>query len=430
MRRVWEAARAVVEGLEGRTLMAASPLSITQVQVGGGLELRIRGLARANTITLAETDGQFLVTDNGVSQTVAGQFVDIRLFGGAGKDSILVDSSVTTDCFLYGGAGRNVLQAGSGNDTLDCIGSAAAVLIGGGGEDSFWLDNKAAERVTNLRPDEWAQGAVHRVSTFYTGPGTRFAANSVNARARAPEPGTTNDAVYQDFSSDPLFGPGGPSEDDIVQGQIGDCYLLSVLSSVAKLDPAKIRQSILDLGNGTYLVQFSRSGSNVYVRVDGQLPVLGDGELDYAGLGAGDSIWVAIMEKAYAVFHGPTASYGSIDGGWMDEVYTALGDLPKSTYGGSGASALISLMATEIEQGESVTYGTTDTILDGAPLVPDHAYTVDSIVADAQGLPTGLRLRNPWGIDGAGNDGADDGYVVVSAQQAYDCLAGTVAAFV
>lgn len=435
MGRVWDvrasggarAERGVVEGLEGRLMMAASPLAVSQVQAVGGTELWIEGQAKSNKVSVTEQGGQLLVADNGASQTVAGTFLDIRIFGGAGSDSIIVDASVTTNCFLYGGAGRNTLQAGSGNDTLDCIGSTADTLIGGSGNDSFWLDNKAAEKVLNLTAEESADGAVHRVAGYYTGSATTLAVTSAKAKARATEPVTTNGATYENFSSYPLFSAAGPSENDVIQGQIGDCYFLSVLSSVAKLDPNKIRQSILDMGDGTYLVQFTKNGKNVYVHVDGELPVLPDGQLDYAGLGAGNSIWVAIMEKAYAVFHGPKASYASIDGGWMDQVYSALGDLPNSNYGGAGASALISLVAAEVSEGESVTYGT-DTVTDGAPLVAGHAYTVDSIVTASTGQVVGLVLRNPWGIAGAGNDPNGSAYVTIAPQQAYDCLAGIVAA--
>lgn len=428
MGRVWEAGSAGVELLERRTMMSASaPFTISQSQVGAGTELRIVAVARRNQITLTEQNGALLVSDNGASQSVAGQFTDIKIFGGAGNDSIRVDASVTTDCFLYGGRGRNLLQAGSGDDTLVCVGSIADTLIGGAGRDAFWLDNKPVERVLNATPDELNGGAVHRVNGYYAGPSARLTATS--ARARATEPGTTNGAAYRDFATQPLFGPAGPSENDIVQGQVGDCYFLSVLSSIAKLDPNRIRQSILDLGNGTYVVQFTRGASNVFVHVDGELPVLPGGQLDYASLGTGGSIWVAIMEKAYAVFHGPSASYASIDGGWMDEVYSAMGALPTSDFGGAGAAAFMTLVSNELANGESVTFGT-NVVTDGAPLIADHAYTVDSVVTDAHGNAIGLRLRNPWGIDGAGYDGADDGYVTVTAQQAYDCLSGTVAAFV
>lgn len=420
----------MLEALERRTMASASPLVISQVPVGDGTELRIVGTARSNKITLTEQDGELLATDNGSSQTIAGQFTDIKIFGGAGADSIRVDASVTTDCSLYGGAGRNLLQAGGGNDTLVCVGSAADTLIGGAGSDSFWLDNRPAERVLGATPDEVNSGAIHRVGGYFGGSAATIPVTSAKAPARAVEPGTTNGATYQNFSNHPLFAPGGPLENDVVQGQAGDCYFLSVLSSVAKLDPNRIRQSVLDMGDGTYLVQFSRGSNNVFVHVDGELPVLPDRQLDYAGLGAGGSIWVPIMEKAYVVFHGAGASYSSIDGGWMDQVYAALGARPKDDFGGpAGAAGLMSLISSEITAGESVTYGT-DFVTDGAPLIASHAYTVDGIVTDAHGAPIAVRLRNPWGIDGAGNDGNNDGYVTITAQQAFDCLAGDVAAFV
>ena len=67
---------------------------------------------------------------------------------------------------------------------------------------------------------------------------------------------------------------------------------------------------------------------------------------------------------------------------------------------------------------------------DGAPLLASHAYTVDGINVDATGNPITLRLRNPWGVDGAENDGNNDGYVTVTAQQAYDSMLGVVSATV
>ena len=52
-----------------------------------------------------------------------------------------------------------------------------------------------------------------------------------------------------------------------------------------------------------------------------------------------------------------------------------------------------------------------------APLIGAHAYSVVRVTTDAQGVPNGVVLRNPWGFDGAGDDGANDGYVTVSAAQ-------------
>ncbi len=39
-------------------------------------------------------------------------------------------------------------------------------------------------------------------------------------------------------------------------------------------------------------------------------------------------------------------------------------------------------------------------------------------------------VRNPWGIDGAGYDGANDAYVTVTAKQALDSMLGIVSAAV
>ncbi len=138
---------------------------------------------------------------------------------------------------------------------------------------------------------------------------------------------------YQSFSGPnyPLFSDQGPSRDDVQQGDSGDCYLLSVLSSVANIDPNLIRQSVVELGDGTFVVDFHRNGSSVYVRVNADLPVASYG-LVYANLGSQNSMWVAVMEKAYTFFRSGNGTYQSIDSGWMDQAYSALGAASQSTY--------------------------------------------------------------------------------------------------
>ena len=74
-------------------------------------------------------------------------------------------------------------------------------------------------------------------------------------------------------------------------------------------------------------------GDSVFVRVDAparqtrrhRLPALRQ-------LGAQGSMWVAIMEKAYAFFRTGEGTYQSIEGGWMTEAYTALGVHSTSTF--------------------------------------------------------------------------------------------------
>ena len=284
MSRVWNAVRPVVEVMEGRTLLSGGPLSINQVPVMGGTQLQVQGTPGDDQITITQMAAGLTVSNGDWSQVVSGTFSSIRVDGGVGNDSIAIDPSVHTDCILFGGAGnntlsagsgndrlyagtgKNLLKAGSGNDILVSLGSVADTLVGGAGHDSFWVDAGPREKVLNLRADEIAGGNVHHVGAFF---GTTAHSRSGIVRAMAStqlaEPAVTDGSTtYQDYSNHPLFSAAGPSQDDIAQGEIGDCYFLSTLSAIAKVDPGRIRQSVLDMGDGTYLVQFCR-GRNVTV---------------------------------------------------------------------------------------------------------------------------------------------------------------------
>jgi hypothetical protein len=75
-----------------------------------------------------------------------------------------------------------------------------------------------------------------------------------------------------------------------------------------------------------------------------------------------------------------------------------------------------------------VTYAV-GTVPAGAPLVGNHAYTVDHMGKDSKGNVV-IVLRNPWGVDGAGSDGANDGYVTVTPQQLFAASLGAASAAV
>jgi hypothetical protein len=234
------------------------------------------------------------------------------------------------------------------------------------------------------------------------------------------------------YADRPLFSEFGPSPDDVRQGGVGDCYYLAVLSSIANIDPTMIRERVVDLGDGTYCVQFEKHGNSVFVRVDAQLAQLGGSDfLPYAQLGAQDSLWVAIMEKAYAFFRSGAGTYDSIEGGWMTESYSALGTVGLSTFQAAGPTTLLQLIDKDLKAGKSVTYAVATPAPD-SNLAGYHAYSVDRVVNNSSGVATHLRLRNPWAVDGYGEttDGANDGYVTITAQQAYTSLLGFVSAAV
>ena len=85
-------------------------------------------------------------------------------------------------------------------------------------------------------------------------------------------------------------------------------------------------------------------------------------------------------------------------------------------------SALLGSIQGLLSAGKAVTYAAGRPSA-GAPLVGEHAYTVDAVVSDASGQAVGLRLRNPWGVDNyTSTDDANDGYVTLSAAEAFSAL--------
>ena len=63
--------------------------------------------------------------------------------------------------------------------------------------------------------------------------------------------------------------------------------------------------------------------------------------------------------------------------------------------------------------------------LPNVPLINGHQYTVTGFTVNGSGTVTSITLRNPWGADGAGNDGVDDGYVTLTPAKSFQ-FAGRV----
>ena len=194
------------------------------------------------------------------------------------------------------------------------------------------------------------------------------------------------------------------------------------LGAIALDSPTAIRQNVVDFGDGTYGV---RLGSNFY-RVDGDLPATSSTSTNpaYAGLGAGGSLWAAVVEKAYAHYRTGANSYASLEGGWSVEVNrafgaTSTGDYAISSY--SSATALANAMYSAWANGRAATIGFTN-IPAGSPLVDDHMYTIVSFTRNSAGQITHVTLRNPWAWDGVYVDSnPNDALVTVSINTLYAC---------
>lgn len=222
----------------------------------------------------------------------------------------------------------------------------------------------------------------------------------------------------------PLFPKDGVNaENDISQGEDGDCWFLAGLGTITLHDPGFLQQHIHENDNGTYTVTFYSGGKPVKITVDGTLPVNVDpkkgsfaGGLVYAHSnnttsgGDNTSLYAAIYEKAYAQFKG---SYQAIDKGFGDQSLTDLtgNKAIKTSTGDYSLSQINSLM----KSGAVMTTGSKDDknlwdkITGGGPetmdankVVTSHEYMVKSVNLNSH--PPTITLVNPWGSGGTTKD--------------------------
>jgi Calpain family cysteine protease/RTX calcium-binding nonapeptide repeat (4 copies) len=438
-----------IEPLESRLLLDGVPYTISTVRDGTGSRLLIYGTNAADGIFVRPAAGGLSVSDqNGNETTTSGNFSSIEVHGRNGADSIHVIGAITLPTFLYGDAGRDSIFGGGGDDTIysgagrgsmagrrgnDTLismdNNSVVALRGGAGNDSFWYNTRPGEGPSDVSAIELANGFVHEVHAFAQSGVSAATTAGPTANIKLADPIVTNATfAYKDFSDNPLFSSAGPSPTDVRQGYVGDCYFMATLAAIARVNPDIIRQSVADLGDGTYAVRFRAGGLETYIRVDGDLPTSGNTPA-YARLGAQGSTWVAILEKAFAYYRNGSGTYASLGGGWMSEAFADFGYGAESITSVTDGVALLNLIRTLLLQNKAVTLAVRNVA--GTPLIANHAYTVDRVIVDAAGNPTFLRLRNPWGYDGAGSDSNYwDGYVKITPQQAMQVFWAVQAAIV
>jgi hypothetical protein len=386
--------------------------------------------------------------NSGIDCHVYGGADDDMLVGGAGNNWL--DGGIGNDS-LYAGDGTTTLNGGGGDDILVSIGGGYATLTGGSGNDSYWMD--PTDTLTDASNWEVDNRHVHQVAQFMSysfdgGQSYTPVSKQLNGQSLADpssiyaedEDGNEILLSLQDFSDNPLFASAGPTKNDIFQGSVGDCYLMARISAISDANPDYIQQMVVELGDGTYAVRFYRNGQEVYVRVDADFWIMEGGALRYADLGQDGSIWVAIVEKAFAFFRYELGSYAAIAGGdgytheylgvtqtsWeiqdgvtAEEVvswYNA--GMPSGIIQdtiNAGVIELLNWIQGQLDSGKAVTTGARSRIKNSTPIQLDdptttddnestyrrgqHIYMVDSILHDEDGNPNGLVLRDPYGYN-------------------------------
>jgi hypothetical protein len=334
--------------------------------------------------------GNDIIRGGGNNDVLRGGDGNDNISGDAGND--FLDGGNGNDD-LNGGDGADVMSGGGGSDTLIAIdGQTTDTTDPGLGTDFIWVDKNGA--LTDVVIGGPSAEYVNEVTGFENAGADR----TLNGD-RIADPTPLFGDQLETFSGRPLFGPNGPTVNDIEQGVLGDCWILAGLGAIANQHPDLIRANVVDFRDGTYGVRLRNS----FYRVDNDLPVadFGDSFLNYTAFGQGGSMWTSIIEKAYTHYRVPGAnSYASIEGGFTFDLYEAFrldpGFLVFSQFGSAaGLGAAIKLA---MDNGQAPTIGID---VPGSPLLlADHQYIILGYNVDGSGVVTDVILRNPWGIDG------------------------------
>jgi hypothetical protein len=194
--------------------------------------------------------------------------------------------------------------------------------------------------------------------------------------------------------------------EDPRQGALGDCWIVSALSSIAHVNPDVIRQLVKKDGD-RYVVTFKRYDGTRYVNE--KIPVTPRFYEGDAGLLYGQGPWFALIEKAYAQWVG---GYGPAACGYIHEIFEAIYGEPADhlAFDALGQEeAWKRLIAARGRPTVACSFPDKTKGLDfeRAGLVPDHAYSVlDAYEVDGERF---IKLRNPWGSFEPTGNGPDDG---------------------
>jgi len=216
------------------------------------------------------------------------------------------------------------------------------------------------------------------------------------------------------FAEGTLFGAHGPSDVDLAQGEIGDCFFLAALGAAVVRDPKAIRGMFISNGDDTYTVRFydevfQQDGTVQevpdYVTVNDEFPE-SSGEFIFANLGESLSnrsnvLWVALAEEAYAQVgeegwsRGADVpnSYRSINGGVTLVALQQIMGETTSWLDPINANAITQIIS-DLKAGDLITLDSNFFESSSSHVIANHSYYVTAYST----VTKKFTAVNPWGI--------------------------------
>lgn len=191
----------------------------------------------------------------------------------------------------------------------------------------------------------------------------------------------------------------GVSNKDIYQGSLGNCYLLSVMSSIAEF-PDRIErlfQQKLRSPKAAYCVNLCITGVFEEYYLDDMVPTKNN-KVAFCHSDQGE-LWAILLEKAYAKAYGGYWNTGA--GGFSPNTLTDLTGAPCEDLRWEDENERLSLFDKLFDADKKRYIMNTGTkgsgeVKDATGIISGHAYTL----VGAYKLDNGdkvLKLRNPWG---------------------------------
>jgi serralysin len=248
-----EIENAVIQASSGGSLIGNS---LDNRLEGGSGNDTLQGGAGADTLAGGSGDDRYIITDqnDSVSESAFAGFdtveIAISVAGGtynvgANIEGAIITSTVAYNVignslsnFLYGNAASNRIEGGSGNDTLWDRGGGGDSLMGGVGDDLYYIDSPSTLVVENVFEGQdsvvvrfgssvgaWTLSSNIETASILASSGGSLIGNSLDNRL---EGSTGNDTLQGGAGADTLVG--GTGTDSLLGGSGNDYYYVTSTS--------------------------------------------------------------------------------------------------------------------------------------------------------------------------------------------------------
>ena len=216
-----------------------------------------------------------------------------------------------------------------------------------------------------------------------------------------------------------IFQNNKTSINDVQQGELGDCYFLSVLSALSE-NPERIKKLIPKSkisDKGIYECNVFLHGYEIPIVIDDYFPVIEneDNNIAFAGINQeSKSIWPLLLEKVWAKCN---LSYEDIINGNSADAFQFLSPAPFDTYyHNNDNKSLFDIIDNSIKKNYIVvsditlTENTNLDYLSKMGLLTNHAYNIIDTVTLKQNSAEVklLKIRNLWGTNEWKGDWSDN----------------------